>query len=163
YTVGGATFPNGNLEIANYYANSWFARAQAALRVWRDVRFLAGAEDTLLVFAPDKRHLSNVDLDQGGTYLPFPDDQLHPLRDVYQPVVHRPIDSIAGFAQLSSGNMLDRTLAVTAGLRYDLEFFRFADLTAPGQPERAKSFSQWSPRAGLVVFATPAPTVKAPA
>jgi outer membrane receptor protein involved in Fe transport len=159
--VAGVVHPDGNVEIANYYANSVFARAQASLTIWRDLRLLAGAENTTLVFAPDKRHESNVDLNSGGTYEPFPDGQFHPLDDVYEPVVNRPINSIAGFAQLQTGNLFDRTVAATVGLRYDLQFFRFKDLADPAETVRSKSFSQWSPRAALVVFPSETLSLKA--
>jgi outer membrane receptor protein involved in Fe transport len=160
YQIGTTVFPGGNVEIAKYSANSLFARAQASYRAWRDTNLLLGVENLLLLFANDDVHESNVDLSHGGTGLPFPDGQFHPLDPVYEPVVHEPIDSIAGFAQLATGRVLGDLLAATLGMRYDLQFFHFRNLDAPGEPRQRKSFSQWSPRAGLVLFPWQGLTVK---
>jgi iron complex outermembrane receptor protein len=82
---------------------------------------------------------------------PFPDGQLHPLPAALEPVAGKPVDNLGLFAQVATGRFIRRLLSVTAGLRYDLQYQSYVDITQPGRPDGAKTFQQVSPRLAVLV------------
>jgi outer membrane receptor protein involved in Fe transport len=161
FVFGGTTYPGGVVEVANTAPYDVFARAQGQLRFWRDMTVLLGVENSLFVWPDDIEHSSNVDINRGGTLAPFPNNEFRPVRPLFESVIDRPVDNVGIYLQYDSGRMLKRLIAATLGVRYDLQFFHFAELDQPGQPVKGKSFNQINPRAGVVVFPHEAVTVKA--
>jgi iron complex outermembrane receptor protein len=155
------TYPGGVVEIARTAPWDLFARAQAQYRLWQEMTLLLGVENSLFVWPDDKEHASNVDINRGGTLMPVPDNQFRPVRPLFESVIDRPIDNVGMFLQYASGRVLDRRVSATLGVRYDLQFFRYADLELAERPIKSKSFHQVSPRAGVVVFPHPSITLKA--
>jgi outer membrane receptor protein involved in Fe transport len=161
FVFAGTTYPGGVVEVANTSPYDVFARAQGQLRFWRDMTALLGVENSLFVWPDDKVHTSNVDINRGGTLAPFPNNEFRPIRPLFESVIDRPVDNVGIYLQYDSGRMWKRLVSTTLGIRYDLQFFRFAELDQPGQPVRSKSFNQLNPRAGVVVFPHETVTVKA--
>jgi iron complex outermembrane receptor protein len=109
-------------------------------------------ENTLLLWGSDRSHTSNVDLNTGGTFQPFPNGQFQPLRDTFEKLDDHPVDNLSAFAQVTTGRMFDRRVAATAGIRYDVQFFDYVDISDPARPTRHRSFDQLSPRLAVVGF-----------
>jgi iron complex outermembrane receptor protein len=148
----GTTYPGGVIEEIDTVASDLFTRAQLQYRAWRELALMVGVENTLLVWGNDRQHSGNVDLNSGGSFQPFPDGQLHPLRSSFEKVIDHPIDNLSAFAQLTTGRVLDRRVSATLGARYDKQFFDYDVISDPARPTRHRSFDQLSPRLGAVVF-----------
>jgi outer membrane receptor protein involved in Fe transport len=153
-TLGGTTitYPGGVIEDIDTVAYDLFTRAQVQYRAWRDVTLLAGVENTLLAWGGDRHHAANVDLNAGGTFMPFPSGSFEPLRDSFEKLGDHPVDNLSAFAQVTTGRMFDRRVAATAGIRYDVQFFDYVDIADPARPTQHRSFDQLSPRLAAVVF-----------
>jgi len=52
---------------------------------------------------------------------------------------------------MATGRVLRRKLSVTAGVRYDLQYQSYIDITQPGRPVGDKTFQQVSPRLAVLV------------
>jgi outer membrane receptor protein involved in Fe transport len=148
----GIDYPAGIVEYAKSNPIQWFARAQAQYRLWGEARVLLGLEDSLIFSGQGDTHAANADIDTGGSYQPFPNGEVRPLKPIFDRSVGKPIDNVGVFLQLATGRILDQRIAATVGARYDLQFFDYVDLGQPTQPVRHRSFEQLSPRLGLVAF-----------
>ena len=151
-SFGGVTFPSGVVEVIETAASNLFLRAQAQLRLVAESNLMVGVENNLTAWGSDKVHLGNVDLNTGGSFQPFPGGELRPLRSSLEKVQDHPVDNLGLFAQLGSGRILDQRVSATAGVRYDVQFFRYLAIDDPSRPERERSFDQLSPRLALVLF-----------
>jgi iron complex outermembrane receptor protein len=152
--VNGArvVFPSGVVETLNTQTHDIFARVEYAYRVWQDMTLLIGVENDLFVYTGDSSHESNADLNSGGSGLPWPDGQLHPLQPWLAYVQNHPVDNAGVYVQYTSGRIFRRHLAVTAGVRDDLQTFRYTDVADPNRPQVGRTLNQISPRLGVVVF-----------
>lgn len=151
YPSGTPGFPNGMTEILDNETNVVFARGQASIRFWRQMTLLVGLENRTFVYTGDHDHRATADLTTGAVVAPFPDGQLHSLPAALEPVVNRPVDNLGVFAQLATGRFLRRLISVTGGLRYDLQYQSYVDITQPGRPAGSKTFQQVSPRLAVLV------------
>src|SRR2546430_1990567 len=84
--------------------------------------------------------------------MPFPDGKAHPLGPWLAFVERKPVENLGLYLQYASGRLFHRRLSVTAGLRYDLQYFNFTDIDDPAQPTLSRIFNQVSPRVGIVLF-----------
>lgn len=145
----GGTYPAGMWEYLNTSANDVFVRAQLNYTPSQNLSLLGGIEADIFTYNGDNAHYSNVDVD--NTFLPFDSgnsfNELGPWLDY---IKGNPVTSIGLFAQLSTKNFLVEKLNLTAGFRYDMEFFTYKNLLAPGIPEMTKDFSQLNPRIAFV-------------
>jgi iron complex outermembrane receptor protein len=145
-------YPNGVVETLDTETHDIFARAELAYRFWRDMTALLGVENSLFVYTGDKSHASNADLNTGGSSRPWPDGLNHPLQPWLAYIQNRPVDSVGAYFQYTSGRIARRHLALTAGVRDDLQSFQYVDVAQPDRPVLRRTFNQVSPRLGVVVF-----------
>ena len=160
FRFAGMDYPGGVAEVAQDVFTSLFFRAQAQYRIWGEMRVLLGVEDSLVFLPEDIAHEGNADLNTGGSYAPFPNNEFRPLRPIFERSQGKPVDNVGVFLQFASGRILDHRVSATLGARYDLQFFDYLALEEPGAPTHHGSFEQFSPRLGLVVFPHPALTLK---
>jgi iron complex outermembrane receptor protein len=149
-TVGGVTYPGGLVENLGTEAHQLFARVQYSYRLWRSLSAVAGIEDSLFIYARDSLHNANADINNGGTFGPTP--TLETLRPWFEYIANKPVENLGVFAQLASGRILKRKLSITAGVRYDLQYFRYVDVNDSKRPTLSQNFNQVSPRVALVAF-----------
>ena len=159
-TFAGTVYPGGVVEVLRSGPQALFGRVQAEAQIWREMAVVAGVEHQLLTWGRDEVHQANVDINTGGTFAPFPNNELRPLNPALENVLGEPINSFGAFVQVTTGRLFARTLAATAGARYDVTFFDYVDLTDATRPKRHRSFNQLSPRLGLVGFLGEDVTVK---
>jgi outer membrane receptor protein involved in Fe transport len=159
-TFAGIMYPGGVVEEVISQPTCLFARAQVQLRLWQEMTILAGVEDNLVYWRTDDHHIANVNLNRDGDFMPFPSGEFRPLRPVVEKIEGNPINNVGVYLQYATGRILGRTVSATLGGRYDLQSFDYHDVAQPGQPERRRSFSQLSPRVGLVFFPHEALTLK---
>jgi iron complex outermembrane receptor protein len=144
------TYPSGLVEDLVTDAHQFFARAQYSLRIWRELTAVAGVEDSLFLYTGDKQHDANADIDNGGSLRPLPTYQ--PLRPWFEYVTNRPVENLGIFVQAATGRFLRRALSITAGLRYDLQWFDYVDINDPRRQVASRTFNQVSPRLAIVAF-----------
>lgn len=148
--MSAVTYPQGLVEDLVTDAHQFFARAQYSLRIWRELTAVAGVEDSVFLYTGDSQHASNVDINNGGTFLPLPTSQ--PLRPWFEYVTDKPVEDLGVFLQAATGRFLRRALSITAGLRYDLKWLGYVDINDPRRPTLSRSFNQLSPRVAIVLF-----------
>ncbi|MGF1532690.1 MAG: TonB-dependent receptor plug domain-containing protein [Bernardetiaceae bacterium] len=157
-TAYGTHYPNGVDELLYTHAQDILARAQWTFRFFDQSAILGGVEGSILHYNGDKKHQSNIDLND--TFLPFPDNQTRDVGPWFGYILNRPVHNAAAFAQYISPYWQDK-LQATVSLRYDVQFFTFNDLNTSPDTLRQKYFSQISPRLGLVYTPTADLTFKA--
>jgi outer membrane receptor protein involved in Fe transport len=145
-------YPAGVMEALDTQTHDLFTRVEYSYRFWRDMTALIGFENSLFIYTGDDHHAANADLNTGGTGLPWPDGANHPLRPWLAYIQNHPVDNAGAYVQYTSGRMFGRRLAVTAGVRDDLESFQYTDIAAPDKPQLRRTFNQISPRLGVVIF-----------
>lgn len=146
-------YPAGMWEYLNTYSQDIFTRLQFGYTFDKDMNILAGLENTIFLYSGDNEHYSNVDLNI--SYAPwYPDNRMVPLGPWFEWVKNKPVINIGVFSQFTSGDLLGEKLKMTLGLRYDNQFFDYKKIYDEGKPEDSKSFSQVSPRLGLVYLAS---------
>lgn len=169
-------YPSGTWEYLKTDAQDIFARAQWTFSIKKEATVLAGLEGSILFYNGDKEHYSNTDLnDEGGFtmdngtevpsyegwYAPFPQNSNRSFGPWFAWILDKPVKNIGLYSQFTSGTFLGSKLKATLGLRADFQFFTFNALDKAGTPEEHKSFSQISPRLGLVYLASDNLSVKA--
>jgi iron complex outermembrane receptor protein len=148
--VGGIAYPAGLSENLESDAHQLFARAQCSYRFWRAMSLVGGVEDSLFIYTGDSLHNANADINNGGTFAPVA--TVETLRPWFEYITNRPVENLGLFAQLASGRFLHRKLSITAGLRYDLQYFRYVDVNDRKRPSLSSDFNQVSPRVAIVAF-----------
>jgi len=170
----GNFYPNSVNEYLKTGVHDVFARAQYSFNLTKEVKILAAIEYTSLLYNGDKKHYSNTDLndlggftmDDGtvintgeGWYAPFPNNEKREMEPWLEYIDGKPVNNIASFIQFSSGNVLGEKIKVTAGLRYDSEFFNYTDIN-DNNIEKSKNFNEISPRLVIVFIPTEKFTIK---
>jgi outer membrane receptor protein involved in Fe transport len=142
-------YPAGVNEVIVSHFDDLFARAQLTRTLPREVSVMAGVEYDAFLYNGDEAHHATADLlnyADGNPPLPGPT----PLGPYYEWIDGQPVHHLGVYLQLSSGKLLTEKLQLTAGLRYDNQFFQFHDLSQDARPLTAKSFDAFSPRLALV-------------
>ena len=148
---GTAGMPGGLWEVLRTHATDAFLRVQGSLALGRGSRLLGGLEASRFSYRGDDLHESNVDLNVGGSGLPWsPANEMRPLRPWLEYGLDRPILNTALYLQWNSGSLLGDSLEATLGMRRDHETVDYRSVDLPGAPEGRRTFAQWSPRAALV-------------
>jgi iron complex outermembrane receptor protein len=145
-------YPNGIVERLQTDMHNVFARIEYAYNFWREMTALAGVENSIFIYTGDAVHTSNVNLAEGATPLPFPGDQQRPVGPFLEWVRDHPVENLGVYLQLATGRVLRSRVSITAGLRYDLQYFQYTDISDAARPTRDRTFSQLSPRLGVVFF-----------
>lgn len=153
--------PNGAVEIVNFAPNDYFTRGQADYRFAEDMHILLGIENTVFIETEGGPHEANVDLNRGRPLLPFPGGEFREMRPVFESIIDKPVEYLGAYMQYCSGRILRRYFSATAGVRYDLQFFEYADLDQADAPIRSRYLDQFSPRLGLIFYALPDLAIKA--
>jgi outer membrane receptor protein involved in Fe transport len=154
---GVSGYPAGLWESLETHTQDLFSRAQITYRLPASASVVAGVEADRFTYGGDDLHQSNIDINQGGTFQPFtPDNQFRPLQPWLQYIQDQPLVNTALYLQLSSGEFLGKRFALTLGARSDRQSFDFNAIDRPAGGTESKSFSQTSPRVGLVFKATDA-------
>jgi iron complex outermembrane receptor protein len=146
---GGAldgTYPNGVTEQVAAALHRGLARSQATLDLGRRATFLAGAEYSITLYGGDEFHRANADLVGDGSQL----DGFRDFGPNYEPILDRPLHRMAGFAQLTSGDWLGRRLELTGGMRIDGMMVDYLPAGATDGRTRSDSYTEFSPRLGVV-------------
>jgi iron complex outermembrane receptor protein len=157
-------YPEGANEYLKTSGQDVFARWQFHYLLPKNASLLAAAEGTVFYYNGDKKHTSNIDLnDTGGFNLsdgtpvpsgegwfaPYPDG--HRNQESWLEFVKgKTVNNLGGFLQFSSGKMLGDFAKLTAGIRYDNEFFKYTDIY-DNHLEKNKKFEQFSPRLAIVI------------
>jgi iron complex outermembrane receptor protein len=164
-------YPDGVSEYLRTDASDWLLRGQWTYRLRGGSALLGGVEHNIFLYGGDEAHTSNIDL--VSTFEPFPGNDFRDMPPWFEFVEDLPVRNTGIFAQYLSPKMAGERLQATLSLRYDLQAFDYTDIYDPERPLRAKSFSQLSPRIGLVAslherftakllagraFRTPSPT-----
>jgi iron complex outermembrane receptor protein len=144
-------YPNGLTENLSTDTHDLFLRAQWGVRIWRELRLIGGVENTTFIYTGDRAHNSNVDLNNGGTYMPYGDGLFHPQGPWFEYVRNKPVDNVGVFLEGATGRLFHRVVSLTAGLRYDLMSFDYVDITDAMRKIASKRFDQLSPRVALVL------------
>ncbi|MCP4153512.1 MAG: TonB-dependent receptor [bacterium] len=168
-------YPAGTWEYLKTKAEDIFGRVQLAFQLDKGASILGGVEGTLFMYNGDEEHYSNTDLSDAGGFImddgtpigtnegwwaPFPNNAMRPMGPWFEWVEDKPVKNIGVFGQFASGDMLGK-LKATLGLRFDNQSFNFHAIDIVGKPEESKSFSQFSPRLGLVYLASESVSFKA--
>ncbi|MCP4221629.1 MAG: TonB-dependent receptor [bacterium] len=169
-------YPSGTWEYLNTKAEDIFGRVQLALKLPKDASILAGVEGTIFFYNGDNEHFSNTDLNDAGGFFyddgtwiganegwwaPFPGNVNRPMGPWFEWVEDKPVKNIGIYGQFASGNMLGEKLKATLGMRFDNQSFNFYAIDKENKPQESKSFSQFSPRLGLVYLVSKGVSIKA--
>jgi len=144
-----STYYNGGVfERYVVPINNLFARTQWIFLPGRKVSLLGGIEQDIVYYRGDKVHVSNINLNAGGGFKHFPGNSLGELEPLYERIKNKPICNTGIYTQFTSGNLLGEKLTATLGLRADIYYYNYKDLTTS---QIAKRFlTHYSPRVVLV-------------
>jgi len=158
----GGLYPAGVNEVLETHMDELFGRAQLSGELAERLTLLGGLEYSAFLYDGDEAHYANTEL--------FTEEEVTPasvglvqLGPFYEGIIGHPVNNLGAYTQLAWSRLLDLPLSLTAGLRYDLKFFRYHDSRAPSTPTRSKSYEQLSPRLALVYSPSPSLSVKAQA
>ena len=169
-------YPSGVWENLKTTGRDVFARAQFSLDLPHNASLLWGLEGDLFFYNGDDEHYSNTDLTDAGGFAmtdgtwvpsfegwwaPYPNGENRTMGPWLEWVLDKPVKNLGIYSQFASGEMLGSALQITLGARYDTQWFDFLALDKEGKPTENKSFSQFSPRIGLVYVASPTLSFKA--
>ncbi|WP_035756074.1 TonB-dependent receptor plug domain-containing protein [Hugenholtzia roseola] len=152
-------YPFGVTEYLKTQADDLLLRSQYLYKDLNGNTWLGGVEGIGFFYRGDKAHFSNVNLNED--FAPFADNRLYPIQDWLSFVKNKPVWNLGVFVQYISPFWIGEKLQLTASLRYDNQFFEYRDVFLPDSPELRKSFSQLSPRLGLVFKPIETLTLKA--
>ncbi|MBN1204825.1 MAG: TonB-dependent receptor [Myxococcaceae bacterium] len=162
YYPGGALdgyYPSGVTESIKTQMDEFFGRAQLSGELSERLSLLGGVEYSLFLYGGDDAHYSNAELLNAEEGFP-PSEALVPLGHLYEGILGQPVNNAAAYVQLSWSQLLDTPLSLTAGLRYDLKFFRYRDPRDSESRASARSYEQLSPRLALVYAPRPSLSLK---
>lgn len=143
--------PQGMTEYLNTTTKDVFGRIQFTYQL-NDMgsNIIGGVETTVFLYNDsNEEHFSNIDINADA---PSSDGDFVNLGPWFEWVNNKPVTTISGYAQYSSGKVLDGLIKTVIGLRYDSQFFNFSAIDKTNNPDEDKSFSQFSPRVGLLFF-----------
>ncbi len=164
----GIQFPNGVSEALKTNARDLFVRLRGDYTIHSN-RFIVGLDGDYFSYGGDEFHTANMDLNTFAA--PDSSNRIYRLNPWLEYILDKPVKNAAAFVRYISPKLFDR-LQLTAGGRYDNQFFNYTDIHAPGRPVKNKKFSLLSPQACLVfdagnltikaiagkAFRTPSPT-----
>lgn len=150
------SYPDGANEYLKTSFDDLFTRLQFIFKLPQKSIFLVAVEPNFFMYSGDKEHYSNFNL--LPNYEAY--GQNRPLGPYLARVDNKTVKNVGGFAQYSSGDLLGQRVQVTAGLRYDTEFFDYIDVSQPEKPIKSKSYQEFSPRISLVIVPTEKMTIK---
>jgi iron complex outermembrane receptor protein len=144
-------YPDGVNEVLKTSFNNLLTRMQFTFKLPRNSTFVLASEPTFFQYSGDRQHYSNIDLfsttgSQRQSYKNVP------LGSYLELIGNRVVKNIGSFAQFSTGELLGKYVLITAGLRYDNQFYNYIDLDEPGQPVVSKYLGEYSPRLSIAVF-----------
>ncbi|MCP4131675.1 MAG: TonB-dependent receptor [bacterium] len=139
------SYPAGAWEFLSTKADDLFFRAQASYRLPGKIVILSGIESNIFYYGGDNEHFANFDTVSGAAN---PDGAMKKLGDWLELATGNPVTNIAGFLQVTSGDIFSKYLQVTAGIRYDTTFFKYNISGTNNKKE--KDFYAVSPRLALV-------------
>lgn len=148
------------IEYLNTNAQDLFVRLQYAFEMPKNSKLLAGIESVNFFYNQDNEHFANFDVNDVN-YPPHEYTGFEKLNPWLEFISGKPVNNIGTFIQYSSGNLLSEKLKLTAGIRYDVQFFDYKAVYTEGQPKKSKSFDQISPRLALVYLPNKKFTIKA--
>ncbi|MBO1320278.1 TonB-dependent receptor plug domain-containing protein [Acanthopleuribacter pedis] len=152
-------YPSGMWEFLDTDAEEVFVRVQFGYELGKNARVLAGFEGDRFLYKGDTEHFSNVDVND-PFFAPFPGDVNTALGPWLEYIIDEPLINTGFYAQFSSGDMINETFEVTAGLRWDESSVDFYQLGEPGRPQAEKSLSRVSPRLAAVYSMNERTTLK---
>jgi iron complex outermembrane receptor protein len=142
------SYPQGAWEYLDTSGDSGLARAQITYELPEHASLLGGVESSLFLYTGDNEHWGTFNPD----FTPSQNGVSLPLGPWLEPAKNHPITNLAGYAQYASGGMLGKYVTLTVGARFDAEFFNYTPIVpSRGLPDQSRSFSQFSPRVGLVM------------
>jgi len=146
-------YPNGVNEVLKTSFNNLFGRLKFTFKLPRNSVFVVATEPGLFLYSGDKQHYSNIVLADAGGSQPGSNETV-PLGSYLQLIEDRPVQNIGSYAHFSSGRLLGRFIQITAGLRYDNQFFNYVDPGNADQPAISKYFGEFSPRLAIAINPT---------
>ena len=152
-------YPAGLWEYLNTDADDLFARGEFTYAFENRSTLLGGIETDIFHYDGDNEHHSNVNLD--SDFEPVPGNVTKPIRPWLEYIENEPVKNVGIYGQFTSGNLLGEKFTATLGIRYDREWFDYTDILLQDRPTKHKSFSEVSPRFGLVYRPKSNFTVKA--
>jgi iron complex outermembrane receptor protein len=158
---GEPSYPSGAREVLRTSGHDLFARAQVQKKLPQEASALAGVEYSGFLYRGDEEHRANFFVlgEDAGAYGPRPGFVAYD--SWFEPVENRPVNNIGVYGQLLSGKFLHERLLATAGVRYDIEFFRYDADLEDAEDIQFKYFDKVSPRLGLVYLASEDLSLKA--
>jgi len=147
----------GANEYLKTHGQDLFTRIQYQYLFSKKANILTALETSSFYYNGDTKHYSNFDL---TTFESFSNNEHRDLGSWFQPIEKKPINTISGFMQFASGEWLGKYLVLTAGMRYDIEFFKYIDLTDVEAVTLNKNFHEFSPRLALIILPTNKFTIK---
>ena len=144
-------YPSGMWEYLNTSAEDVFLRAQVHYQMETNGNILFGIEADRFDYSGDKEHYSNINID--GDAAPFPGDRNTRLGPWLHYIQDKPVDYLGVFGQYTSEDRFGEKLKLTLGVRYDKMDVDYQEVYTEGMPEANRTFSQVSPRLGIVYLA----------
>ncbi|MFH0760992.1 MAG: TonB-dependent receptor plug domain-containing protein [Bacteroidota bacterium] len=144
-------YPDGVNEVLKTSFNNLFTRMQFTFKLPRNSTFVLSSEPTFFHYSGDRQHYSNIDLfnTSGGQPRSY---RTVPLGSYLELIENRVVNNIGSFAQFSTGELLGKHVLITAGLRYDNQFYNYVDLDEEDQPVVSNYLGEFSPRLSIAVF-----------
>jgi len=152
-------YPKGVNEYLKTSFNNIFLRLQFIYKLPKNAVLVCAAEPNFFIYTGDNQHFSNTDLLNTTEGFP-PLNENRSLGAYLELIKNKPTKNIGSFLQFSTGEILGKYLQLTAGVRYDINFFDYSDVSLPEKPVRSKKFDEISPRASLVIAPTEKVTLK---
>ncbi len=155
-------YPNSVNEYLKSSAQDIFARVQYAYKLPKESKILGAAEYTTFFYNGDNEHYSNTDLNDelGLGYAPFPNGENRAMGPWFEYIKGKYVNNLGSFLQFTSGKLFGDFIRVTAGLRYDTEFFKYTDIYDPNLTDKNKNYNELSPRLVLLFMPMKKLTIK---
>jgi iron complex outermembrane receptor protein len=151
-------YPDGLFEHVVTATHDIFLRAQLGWNIRPGMSLIGGIENTLFLYLGDSLHQSNVDLTT--TFQPWNPPGVRDLGPWMEWIRNHPVNNTGAYVQYISGRVLNRKLAVTLGLRFDVETFTYDDIADPARATGQKVYYAVSPRVALLIFPHRMVTIK---
>ncbi len=146
-------YPDAVHEYTKTSFDNIFTRLQFIFKMFKKSVLVIATEPNLFMYFGDKEHYSNTDLmNEAGGYPPFGENR--PMGPLLEFIENKTVKNIGSFAQYSTGELLGKYIQATIGLRYDIQFFDYIDVTLPDRPAKSKDFDDFSPRLSIVIAPT---------
>jgi len=136
-------YPNGVNEYLLTKAHDLFTRIEYSFVLMKKASIIYGIESSTFYYSGDDAHYSNVDLVTG---IPFENNETKELGSFLEYIEDKPVVNVGGFFSISSDSLLGKKFKLSGGFRYDIEFFKYTDITLAERPLVSKSFKRLSPR-----------------